>query len=104
MSRRALGGWMLVVLGVALLWAGFSWWRSWSAPLVPVVFRPSFSVEGIASGTPVRVQGVVVGQVSSIGLEPDDQGRLRPDRKSTRLNSSHLGISYAVLCLKNKTA
>src|SRR5262245_62548600 len=24
------------------------------------------------------------------------------DRKSTRLNSSHLGISYAVFCLKNK--
>src|SRR5262245_62234471 len=28
---------------------------------------------------------------------------LRPDRKSTRLNSSHLGISYAVFCLKKKT-
>src|ERR1039458_10666065 len=28
-------------------------------------------------------------------------GRL-PDRKSTRLNSSHLGISYAVFCLKKK--
>src|SRR5256885_9048438 len=26
-----------------------------------------------------------------------------PDRKSTRLNSSHLVISYAVFCLKNKT-
>src|SRR5438045_2596570 len=26
--------------------------------------------------------------------------RLTPDRKSTRLNSSHLGISYAVFCLK----
>src|ERR1035441_1031846 len=25
---------------------------------------------------------------------------LRTDRKSTRLNSSHLGISYAVFCLK----
>src|SRR5256885_13202937 len=25
------------------------------------------------------------------------------DRKSTRLNSSHLVISYAVFCLKNKT-
>src|SRR5262245_60177716 len=25
---------------------------------------------------------------------------LRADRKSTRLNSSHLGISYAVFCLK----
>src|SRR5947199_6914878 len=28
--------------------------------------------------------------------------RARPDRKSTRLNSSHLGISYAVFCLKKK--
>src|SRR5215472_3668136 len=27
---------------------------------------------------------------------------LTPDRKSTRLNSSHLGISYAVFCLKKK--
>src|SRR5262245_23836360 len=27
-------------------------------------------------------------------------GRRREDRKSTRLNSSHLGISYAVFCLK----
>src|SRR5262245_64190656 len=30
-----------------------------------------------------------------------DRGRAR-DRKSTRLNSSHLGISYAVFCLKKK--
>src|SRR5437868_14573204 len=32
-------------------------------------------------------------------------GRLRPgggDRKSTRLNSSHVSISYAVFCLKKK--
>src|SRR5215203_2289151 len=26
----------------------------------------------------------------------------RPDRKSTRLNSSHANISYAVFCLKKK--
>src|SRR5439155_20412312 len=26
-----------------------------------------------------------------------------PDRKSTRLNSSHVAISYAVFCLKKKT-
>src|SRR5436853_4834367 len=31
---------------------------------------------------------------------PDDA----EDRKSTRLNSSHLGISYAVFCLKKKRA
>src|SRR5437764_9321220 len=29
-------------------------------------------------------------------------GGLRQDRKSTRLNSSHRCISYAVFCLKNK--
>src|SRR5438045_4731954 len=33
-----------------------------------------------------------------------DNGGAGPpaDRKSTRLNSSHLGISYAVFCLKKK--
>src|ERR1035438_2274389 len=31
-----------------------------------------------------------------------DNVRKRLDRKSTRLNSSHLGISYAVFCLKKK--
>src|SRR5690625_6527262 len=29
---------------------------------------------------------------------------LRQDRKSTRLNSSHVAISYAVFCLKKKTS
>src|SRR5256885_11152931 len=31
------------------------------------------------------------------------RGRVAGDRKSTRLNSSHLVISYAVFCLKKKT-
>src|ERR1035441_10802630 len=35
-------------------------------------------------------------------VEFKDRGRMG-DRKSTRLNSSHLGISYAVFCLKKKT-
>src|SRR5205814_8822648 len=35
-------------------------------------------------------------QSRSIGTKPPK------DRKSTRLNSSHLGISYAVFCLKKK--
>src|SRR5690625_6495778 len=30
--------------------------------------------------------------------------RTLPDRKSTRLNSSHVAISYAVFCLKKKNA
>src|SRR5438034_3762571 len=43
---------------------------------------------------------------SSTGLDHHDT-QLYPaylsDRKSTRLNSSHTVISYAVFCLKNKT-
>src|SRR2546427_9518991 len=31
-----------------------------------------------------------------------EAGRAHPDRKSTRLNSSHSQISYAVFCLKKK--
>src|SRR5437588_6692153 len=37
------------------------------------------------------------------GLPPRRHSdRERPDRKSTRLNSSHTVISYAVFCLKKK--
>src|SRR5256885_8420178 len=35
---------------------------------------------------------------------PDPAPVLALDRKSTRLNSSHLVISYAVFCLKKKTS
>src|SRR5947209_13581827 len=35
-------------------------------------------------------------------LVSDEGTRLRGDRKSTRLNSSHANISYAVFCLKKK--
>src|SRR3989442_5707693 len=32
----------------------------------------------------------------------EEAARVRRDRKSTRLNSSHVRISYAVFCLKKK--
>src|SRR3712207_8509103 len=60
------------------------------------------------------VQGVLEGVlVERLGDEEDGAGvgRLLPhlrgalggqDRKSTRLNSSHANISYAVFCLKKK--
>src|SRR3712207_7096047 len=37
-----------------------------------------------------------------LGGEEDLGPRLGQDRKSTRLNSSHANISYAVFCLKKK--
>src|SRR5690625_5844150 len=39
--------------------------------------------------------------LSLFGVDQDD-GILHGDRKSTRLNSSHVAISYAVFCLKKK--
>src|SRR5690348_18107664 len=50
-----------------------------------------------------------VGQRAAAGLGPGRPGaaglprRADRDRKSTRLNSSHPSISYAVFCLKKKT-
>src|SRR5256885_4534149 len=51
------------------------------------MLRGSPSVERVAADYPFTEQGVF-----------DRPG----DRKSTRLNSSHLVISYAVFCLKKK--
>src|SRR3712207_7331007 len=36
--------------------------------------------------------------------DPGPRAKVRQDRKSTRLNSSHANISYAVFCLKKKTS
>src|SRR5690625_5475119 len=46
-----------------------------------------------------------VGEVESIDtsvIETLTNSNFIPDRKSTRLNSSHVAISYAVFCLKKK--
>src|SRR3712207_7496641 len=62
-----------------------------------------------ASGTAAVLPGLAAGDTYSIrAVLPEDpeEGELvalRPgDRKSTRLNSSHANISYAVFCLKKK--
>src|SRR5262245_63978737 len=45
----------------------------------------------------------LAGAPGDVVLHRGDQVAALEDRKSTRLNSSHLGISYAVFCLKKKT-
>src|SRR3712207_7423475 len=54
------------------------------------LFRSAFSSSTFGGGS--RKQA----------LNSPDSTRERADRKSTRLNSSHANISYAVFCLKKK--
>src|SRR5205814_8131088 len=79
----------------------------------PKKTRPRLDYE---SGETVRVkEGPFADFTGTISEINEDQMKLKvlvnifgretpvEDRKSTRLNSSHLGISYAVFCLKKKT-
>src|SRR3712207_8350747 len=60
--------------------------------------------EELRSGKPIPVgaiREVVEGGPFTTMIEEDRELAIR-DRKSTRLNSSHANISYAVFCLKKK--
>src|SRR3712207_7681627 len=49
-----------------------------------------------------RPPALVLAPRTATGLSTIDLLAHAPDRKSTRLNSSHANISYAVFCLKKK--
>src|SRR5690625_6184695 len=49
-----------------------------------------------------RQQAGRFGQAQLVEIARKRKAQLRLDRKSTRLNSSHVAISYAVFCLKKK--
>src|SRR5258708_29688171 len=61
-------------------------------PLVPVMLAM-----GMVLGAPGGNSMSMIGPATSLGVPS-----LGADRKSTRLNSSHQIISYAVFCLKKK--
>src|SRR3989442_9714071 len=56
------------------------------------------SVRGDADAVAVAAEGL-----ADARDHPDAPGRAVGDRKSTRLNSSHVRISYAVFCLEQKS-
>src|SRR5947207_8308500 len=51
---------------------------------------------------PIFSANTLAGESFHLDLQCAHSRRKRQDRKSTRLNSSHTVISYAVLCLKKK--
>src|SRR5258705_6786793 len=72
------------------------------------LFRSLYLNDGKGNFTPLSwTNGAFLDEYGKPLLDaPRDWGlsaiSRRIDRKSTRLNSSHLGISYAVFCLKKK--
>src|SRR5438270_8729371 len=77
-----------------------------SSDLRAVARRPARADQRMVRGREDRRHQAVPGLPAQIRgrfhLGDADQP-LRADRKSTRLNSSHSQISYAVFCLKKKT-
>src|SRR5437899_8668633 len=51
---------------------------------------------------PISCNTAIPSRIASVGIDRHGFRSNSRDRKSTRLNSSHLGISYAVFCLKKK--
>src|SRR3712207_7672534 len=76
--------------------------RSTVEEVLDVLLQPPALAEGVVDG---GVRAGVAGQHDRV-IDRDERVRTRDDaedRKSTRLNSSHANISYAVFCLKKKT-
>src|SRR5438132_9196061 len=70
----------------------------------PTTSGHSFRVANLTVGLASVVDHVTTGPYASLRFTTDEMMELRyaADRKSTRLNSSHTVISYAVFCLKKK--
>src|SRR5258707_6008101 len=65
---------------------------------IAMEFMDGETLKHVIAGKPLPLD-----QVLELGIEIADALDAAQDRKSTRLNSSHANISYAVFCLKKKT-
>src|SRR3712207_7918309 len=68
-------------------------------PIFAALVTPSFASSGILDNNQISAIFVGTDRWLNLQIVPRDSS---PDRKSTRLNSSHANISYAVFCLKKK--
>src|SRR3712207_7034287 len=81
--------------------------RSLSQPYIrktrPTTTRSSVGPHGSIRVEPLGIISPLLAAPSSPGHDPAHRQLREADRKSTRLNSSHANISYAVFCLQKKT-
>src|SRR5437868_9997107 len=86
--------WLLVLIGVMIMIHELG--HFWAARIFDV------KVEAFSFGFGPRLFGFKRGETDYRFSLILFGGYVKIDRKSTRLNSSHVSISYAVFCLKKK--
>src|SRR5690606_40348850 len=84
------------------LLTAFSFTTKWPTEIYTLSYTTLFR-----SGNPAMIRKVLIANRGEIAVRvaracADYGVRSTRDRKSTRLNSSHVKISYAVFCLKKK--
>src|SRR5262245_13410703 len=90
-----------LALGIGLLIGLERGWRQREAsPGGRAAGIRTFALSGLLGGVIAALAQALGGAATASGGIVLGVGLI--DRKSTRLNSSHLGISYAVFCLKKK--
>src|SRR5690554_6956384 len=87
-------GFALVLIYMALFYRGFGMMANVALTLNLMLLVACMSILSATLTLP-GIAGIVL----TVGMAVD----ANVDRKSTRLNSSHVRISYAVFCLKKKT-
>src|SRR3989454_12125933 len=70
---------------------------------LPILITRPFGVVNVPGACACEVGWAVESPARRCGAAAAVAAAICRDRKSTRLNSSHLVISYAVFCLKKKT-
>src|SRR5690606_39967039 len=87
-----------IYIAIALLFLGLNFFGggSWSQPAK----TNQAKFETFLRNGDVEKVNVINKKIAKVYLT--EEAKKKEDRKSTRLNSSHVKISYAVFCLKKK--
>src|SRR3712207_4936951 len=78
-----------------------AWLTAYRMLFTRAALRPGMTVLVQGAGGGVATAAIVLGSAAGVRVWTTSRSEEK-DRKSTRLNSSHANISYAVFCLKKK--
>src|SRR5690606_39774808 len=98
-ARQVRKTWLMRAFGAAE-YKAVAYINMESSPLMKQLFSTDFDVDRILTGLRIETGVPIDNDTLLIFDEIQEVPEAITDRKSTRLNSSHVKISYAVFCLK----